>query len=89
MKQGCQTRLQLTVRALWRDAHEWFDGLRTHCVKVEAGLLFRNGKIEVRHRIPEGNDQSYARSGRNAHRVVVFCHKACGAYYKFGVARSR
>ena len=36
------------------EAQEWFDGLRTHCVKVEAGQHFRNGKIEVRHRVWKG-----------------------------------
>jgi hypothetical protein len=36
------------------EAQEWFDGLRTHCVKVEVGQHFRNGKIEVRHRIWNG-----------------------------------
>ena len=36
------------------EEQEWFDGLRTHCVKVEVGQHFRNGKIEVRHRIWNG-----------------------------------
>ena len=34
-----------------QDAQELFDGLRTHCVKIEAGQHSCNGKIEVRHRI--------------------------------------
>ena len=37
-----------------QEAQEWFDGLRTHCFKIEAGQHFRNGKIEVRHRIWKG-----------------------------------
>jgi hypothetical protein len=71
------------VKARWHvNMQEWFDGLRTHCVKIEAGKHFRNGKIEVRHCIWK---ESYARLVRNAHRVVVFRQKACCAYYQFGV----
>ena len=36
------------------EAQEWFDGLRIHCVKIEAGQHFRNGKIDVRHHICKG-----------------------------------
>jgi hypothetical protein len=36
------------------EAQEWFDGVKTPCVKIEAGQYFRHGKIEVRHRIWKG-----------------------------------
>ncbi len=36
------------------EAQEWLDGMKTHCVKIEAGQHFRHGKIKVRHRIWKG-----------------------------------
>ena len=54
------------------EAQEWFDGVKTHCVKIEAEQHFRHGKIEVRHRIVE--EDSAKATGKEERNTVWEAH---------------
>jgi hypothetical protein len=66
------------------EAQEWFDGVKTHCVKIEAGQHFRHGKIEVGHRIWKGMARAMLeRAGMH----IAWWFFACCVDHEFSVAR--